>query len=78
MFSVYPNPNEGTFHISMNTKDYTLKDIFIYDILGNEVYQNLKTDKSDLDFDISQNAKGVYFVKVVNEGKVSVSRVVYM
>jgi hypothetical protein len=75
---INPNPSSGKFMLSMNSNEHLPVDIFIYDAWGNQIYQNIKTYISDLSIDLSKNAKGVYLVKVVSEGKVSVSRVVFM
>ncbi|NUM32564.1 MAG: T9SS type A sorting domain-containing protein [Bacteroidetes bacterium] len=72
-FSIYPNPNSGTFTIqTQNSSEYQLK---IFDLLGKEipftltqVNQNTKTIQIPA-------GKGIYFVKIKSGNDVFVQRV---
>ncbi len=57
--TVYPNPSNGKFNISF---DQSVKnDISIYNMLGEKIYQSAITNpKSEID--LSNQAKGVYFI----------------
>ena len=72
---IYPNPSKGIFRISTNSNQ-TLKDIIVYDVLGNIIYQQLKEKETTVTIDLSAHAKGVYFVKVIEDTRVSLSKVV--
>ena len=58
---IYPNPTYGEINI-LNQKN--LKNIEIYNISG----QKLKTIKNK-NFDISDLAKGVYYIKIISDEK---------
>ena len=70
--SVYPNPSNGKFNISLGQSEVVsgsqiLKqvqhDISIYNILGEKIYQSvIANSKSEID--LSNQTKGVYFIKI--------------
>lgn len=67
-FIISPNPNTGVFLLSNVNKEST---IYVYDLLGNIVLQKVNVQPTDLNIDISNNARGVYYVKVVSiEGEI--------
>jgi len=64
--SVYPNPSNGQFQFSMDgsplSKDCKME---IYSVQGERIYQSVITNtKSDID--LSNQTKGIYFVKMYN------------
>ncbi len=67
----FPNPNNGRFTLSFDLEGKGDTDVAIYNAEGKKVYQELLkgfTGAYKKEIDISQNAKGVYFLKVV-QGK---------
>lgn len=73
-FEVYPNPSHGIFNISFsgNSKNPSIQ---ITDIRGSIVKEtNLGT--SDLQIDLSGYPKGIYFLKLYDEGFVGMKKVV--
>ncbi|MES2679237.1 MAG: LamG-like jellyroll fold domain-containing protein [Bacteroidota bacterium] len=59
---VSPNPTNGPFSISGIDPFSRLE---IYDALGNLVYKTLaKTEKTEIN--LSEQAKGIYFIKIIN------------
>ena len=65
------------FHLS-TSREQNPKDVFVSNILGEKIYESLNTNRQEIEIDLSKNAKGVYLVKVISDGKVSVRRVVFM
>lgn len=61
VLSVYPNPTGGSIHLSTGSVDK--KDILVIDLMGKEIYSIRNTFESDLDIDLSKNAKGIYLLK---------------
>jgi hypothetical protein len=62
--SIYPNPSEGLFTIPIVTNDKTVK-IQVFNNLSQLVQSNnFKVTNSRIQIDLSNNPKGVYFVKV--------------
>lgn len=80
---IYPNPNDGTFTIkiknSNNSKLVSRLDIEIFNIFGEEIYKfTPKFSKGDLfvQMDISNRAKGIYFVRVQNDEMVRIEKII--
>jgi len=70
-FSVrlYPNPTTGTFFVELPFTNRSAR-LFVYDAYGKMLFENvLSSEKSSVD--LSSFAKGIYFVKVISEGKTS-------
>ena len=67
----YPNPTTGEFRIETSDMRYEIFDVAIYDIYGRKVDSNLKSQISNLQFDISYLKSGIYFVKVIYENNVT-------
>jgi plastocyanin len=65
-FSLYPNPTNGVFNVNLNSSVDVSK-IEVYNLLGEVVYNtNVVTAKTTID--LSNNERGIYFVKIfVNE-----------
>jgi Zn-dependent metalloprotease len=67
---VYPNPNKGQFEISFAASNYQVGSIEVIDVLGNLVQQqNIQLQKgyNKVNFDISNQANSIYFVRLVTE-----------
>jgi len=62
LFKIYPNPNTGNFSLVIPDR-IKLADLEITDLKGNIVLRQ-QLNKSDTEIDISNNAKGIYFLKV--------------
>lgn len=73
--SIYPIPNNGLFTLSFSSNKNP-KDVFIYDVLGNIIYQQLKVKDSSLNIDLRTQSKGIYFVKVIEDIYVLLKKVI--
>ncbi len=69
-FMVYPNPAENAIHFESGNE--TIRSIFIYNALGQQVFVQHNT----LPVDVSRFSKGLYFVKVNADSFSEVKRVV--
>ncbi len=68
----YPNPNNGTFNLRFNLESEGNADVNIYDLSGKSVYSESISSLSGLyeqKIDLGQQAKGIYILKVSQEGK---------
>jgi len=79
--SLYPNPNDGHFHLNFNvseTDNYVLE---IHNMLGQIVYSETLSDFKgtyNKDIDLSIYGKGVYVVRLKNANKeTTIKTVVY-
>ena len=66
--SMYPNPTSG--QLIIDNGQLTIKNVEIYDIVGQKVNYQLSTVNYQLSIDISHLPKGIYNVKVVSVGGV--------
>jgi hypothetical protein len=73
LVSVYPNPTNGVF--TVNISDVKATSIAVYNAVGEEVYQ-AKCNGNNAVIDLKNNAKGVYFIKVVTNDGILNQRVV--
>lgn len=73
-FAIYPNPATQQFSVSSNDK-WAQGKIEIYDISGQKV-MNVMMDKNISPISISQLTSGIYFVKIVVEGKEGIEKLV--
>ena len=67
-FSVYPNPSEYTINIKSNGSNIPEK-YLIFDVNGRVVLDKIVSTDSDLAIDIGSFDSGVYFLKVISNGK---------
>ena len=63
---LYPNPNNGSFSISLQLDIKSDININIFDTQGKLVYKSI-SNKPNLDIDLPELSKGLYIVKVFND-----------
>lgn len=77
--SIYPNPNNGVFTISLANPDIKRAELRIMNVIGNEIHYEVLT-RTDLQFsktiDLNKFAKGLYYVKLEGENLSVVRRVI--
>ncbi len=71
LFNIYPNPSSGIFQIET---DEQLKNasIKIYNTQGQTIFQS---NQFVSEINISNQAKGIYFLQLLSEGKVSTQKI---
>ena len=76
--SVYPNPNTGRFIISINSNNSENIVVELLNIQGQKVYRKeIKNVTNSVEnIDISQFAKGIYYLRVNNGTDVAIRKVV--
>lgn len=75
----YPNPNTGKFNLRFSLKDKGKTNVRVLNTEGKVIYnENLAdfTGTYDKEIDISQNPKGVYFVKVEQGSHSQIKKIV--
>jgi hypothetical protein len=65
-FSIYPNPNKGTFSVYLKQAQTNLTDMYVLDSQGRKVIQKLVPAFSKKCFLQTDLAPGVYFIKFSN------------
>lgn len=77
--SIYPNPNNGVFSISLANLDARQVELRIINVIGNEIHHEV-INRSDIQsvktIDLTRFAKGLYYVKIETDNYSSVRRVV--
>ena len=72
---LYPNPAKNkNFSIKLNNLD-SESNILIYNVIGS-VVKNFSTSKAEEKIDLTNFSQGIYFVKVTNQGKSIVKKVI--
>jgi len=69
--SIYPNPSDGKFYITMNSKEKGLAQIQLYDILGQKTFSRqmeIGTGLNTENIDIRDYAVGMYFLEYLYTG----------
>ncbi|HNX08053.1 MAG TPA: T9SS type A sorting domain-containing protein [Bacteroidales bacterium] len=73
--SIYPNPSDGKFSLTVNSKENGLARIQLYDVLGQKTFSRQMDISAGLNtenIDISRYSMGMYFLEylyTVNNGK---------
>jgi N-acyl-D-amino-acid deacylase len=76
IFSVYPNPSNGKFTVTVEGLQESNCTLEICNYLGQEIYTSMfKAQQSTLDIDLSDFPKGIYFVKVNNGTNVNTHKI---
>lgn len=65
-FTIYPNPNNGNFTISLKENATQEVNMILYDVLGKELQQQ-KLNNSETVIKTNSLSKGIYFAKIVSE-----------
>lgn len=75
--AIYPNPNNGSFTLSIKStvaESYTLN---VLDILGQRIYTEIVNGKNfSKEMDFTSMAKGVYLVRLIGAGKSSIIKLI--
>jgi hypothetical protein len=74
-FSVYPNPNSGSFFIE-NLGNSTAATVSITDVQGKEVYTTSFNTNNRINVDMNNLEKGMYMVTVKSENGVQIENVI--
>ena len=74
---VYPNPNQGRFHVSLTDKNISSVNLTLTDMTGKTVYEStVKVNgNQDLKIETSNLPKGIYQLKMNSEKGTQVSKV---
>lgn len=72
LFSVYPNPSSNDIHIKFESMDS--KEVVITDALGKELIHKFNTTETE--FNYLSESKGLFIVKVVQNGQLYTKKVI--
>jgi photosystem II stability/assembly factor-like uncharacterized protein len=74
--NVYPNPSNGIFTIQLSAEQQKSA-ISVYDILGNNIMEKATDGIENYKIDISNQSKGMYYIKVESEKSIHIQKVIY-
>lgn len=78
LFSVYPNPNKGSFNINITSEESNEVNIVVRDLMGKTVYSttnNTSVGENTVSVDISNHPTGIYLVQMVQGSQVNTVKV---
>ena len=73
---IYPNPTKGLFKLYVGNFLDKAAEVTIMDINGKSIVSRICSGATDYAFDLSQEPKGYYFVRIIIEGNLTVRRLV--
>jgi M6 family metalloprotease-like protein len=74
VFSVSPNPSSGLFVLKFANEK--ANEISVVDVFGNEVFKDVSTSQNSYSLNLSEQANGIYFVKVKISDSVTTKKIV--
>jgi len=78
--NIYPNPNTGQFILEMDLQKNTSISIKLYQITGQFIFKEDISNANGIysqQIDLSNHAKGMYYVQIVTNNKVFTKKVIY-
>jgi subtilisin-like proprotein convertase family protein len=77
-FTLYPNPNKGSFTIQFTSESNAAVKVFVHDILGKNLYSNTfeNTGTFNQTIQLPKVTPGVYFVTVIDGDRRTVKKII--
>lgn len=80
-FTIYPNPSNGVFTVSLANTDAKRAELRIMNVIGNEIHREVLTRDSaqlsaTIDLSRYSKAKGLYYVKLETDNFSVVRRII--
>jgi hypothetical protein len=77
-FNVYPNPSNGIFTVTVNSNQMNDLTIELVNVQGEVIYNQRAEDVTTFtgDVDVTEFAKGVYYLRIFNGEEVKVEKVI--
>lgn len=69
-FALVPNPNNGSFVLTLNNRISPPEKVLITDVLGNVIRSVNNPEQFELSFELGDRPAGIYFVQVLYPGQV--------
>ena len=79
LFNVYPNPTDGLFQITCSVKEKCKLQVNVKDAKGQKVLSEIILQfigDYEKNIDLSKQAKGIYFIEIIIDGKRTVRKIV--
>jgi hypothetical protein len=73
---VYPNPTNGVFSVKSGSLKYKALEVSVMDISGKKILSRTCSGMDEYRFDISQETKGIYFIRINSDNSTQVRRII--
>jgi hypothetical protein len=73
---ILPNPNNGSFEVIISNKEIINVKLTVLNIVGNPILEQ-QLNGPITRVDISNNAKGIYYVKIEDENGIKMEKIIY-
>jgi hypothetical protein len=74
--NIFPNPSDGVFNVLLPQTNRSLNNITVTDVNGKVVFGEIANNQPISSINLSQQAPGVYFIKIEQDGKLTRKKVV--
>lgn len=73
---VYPNPNNGNFFVDLSEFSIQVQNITLYNAIGAKVYEITSVIDKKVGFELTNIAKGVYYIHIISQDSKAVKKIV--
>lgn len=74
---IYPNPNQGIFTIEFNENNLSNYSVEVINSIGKTIYKKQNVPMGKYAIDISDQPRGIYFIKIITGTKTYTQKVIY-
>jgi PKD repeat protein len=71
---VYPNPSNGVFTVGVNNPE--IFSVKVFNVLGEVIRSMTSTGKNKITVDLSRESRGVYYVQLSAQGKMTTKKII--
>lgn len=71
---IFPNPSNGKFNIKGLNAAYATS-VYVFDVTGKEIL-HISGKSESINFDLTNNDSGIYFIKIINNRQISNSHLI--
>lgn len=64
--AIYPNPTSGVFNVRLKHRTAT-SEVNVYDLLGNCLWTKDFRNEANLEMDLNDYSKGIYFIEIISD-----------
>lgn len=75
--TIFPNPNDGRFRIDLSQIEGQKQKMEIINSLGTVVFSTTKFENTQIEINLQNHAKGVYFVKLYTQNKIFSEKIIF-
>ncbi|MCU0438611.1 MAG: fibronectin type III domain-containing protein [Raineya sp.] len=73
---IYPNPNNGNFVVDLSESSIQVQSIILYNSIGAKVYEIPSTIDKKLNIELTNIAKGIYYININSQDSKAIKKIV--